>query len=385
MKKKIIQVVPSFNVGGAESLVKNYLLNIDRERFVVEAFVTGKRLNTSIEKELQKKGIKITYLSDLYKTFEVFPNCIKRFQVSIGWRKAIKKYFSQAKPDVVHCHLSVARNLIAASSVLKGVKIFYTVHSDPDKYWENGKNADEQKAIRHLLTENNMIFIALHEDAISKIRKYFGDDCTINVLNNAVDQKAYEPTSDKRNRIRSELGINENAFVLGHVGRFLKVKNHSFLLDVFNEVHKKRPEAVLCLVGEGELKEATAHKSKELGIDKEVIFLGNRGDVPDILSAFDVFVFPSLWEGFPLTMIEAQAAQLPCFVSNRVSHEVVLTNLVEFIDVEVAAEVWANTILSYRKQPISNFRLSQYDIKNVINELLNLYGVDVYEGEDIEQ
>ena len=374
MKKKIIQVVSGFAMGGAENLVKNYLLYFDRERYDVEALVTGKRLHTTLEQQLEAAGIKVTYLSELYAVNQKVSGPLRRLQVATRWRKAVRCYFRKTKPDVVHCHLSVARTLYPAAQQLRDTKLFYTVHSDPDKYWENGKNADEQAAIRKFLSRKQLTFIALHEDAVPKIRKYYGEDCVIHILNNAVDQRLYMPTQEKRERIRAELGIAKDAFVLGHVGRFMDMKNHDFLLDVFEKVVKQRPEAVLCLVGDGELKKKTAEKAEHLGLAKSVLFLGNRSDVPDVLSAFDMFVFPSVWEGFPLTMIEVQAARLPCLVSDSVSHEVKLTNLVEFLPLETGTEIWVQKILAYRKKEYQDICLWQYDIHSVLTELLQLYG-----------
>ena len=379
MKKKILQVVPGFAMGGAENLVKNYLLHFDRERYDVETFVTGKRLQTAIEQQLEENGIKVTYLSELYQVNLNAPFLWKRLQIATGWRRAVQKYLRGTKPDVVHCHLSVARTLYPAARQLRGAKLFYTVHSDPDKYWENGKNPDEQKAIRYFVAKYAMQFIALHQDAAEKICKYYGEDCRVDVLNNAVNLQAYTPTEEKRAQMRVQLGIPAEAFVLGHVGRFMEMKNHGFLVDVFQNVVQQRPGAMLCLVGDGELKEQTMRKAEKLGLEKSVLFLGNRSDVPQVLSAFDVFVFPSVWEGFPLTMIEAQGAKLPCFVSDSVNHEVKLTNLVEFLPLEVGAEAWAQAILACRKKEYEDIQLWKYDIHTVLEELVRIYGIDTEE------
>lgn len=375
MKKKIVQVVPSFHVGGAETLVKNYLLNIDREMYDIEAFVTGKREYTSIECELEHHGIKVTYLSELYKVNSKAPNLIKRLQIAKGWRNAVKTYFRETKPTVVHCHLSVARTLIVANKELKNVKMFYTVHSDPDKYWDNGKNFDEQDAIRFFMQHNDFCFIALHDDAISKIHKYYGNESKVHILNNGVDVQTYAFAPEKREKMRAKLCVSKDAYVIGHVGRFLEVKNHAFLLEVFKHIVDKWPNALLCLVGDGELKKEIIDKAELLGIGNSLLLLGDRSDVYDILPMFDAFVFPSLWEGFPLTLIEAQAARLPCFVSDSVSHEVALTNLVTFIKLETGTEHWANTIMSYDKSEYRDIHLYKYDIKNVVKELLRVYEV----------
>ncbi len=372
-KKKIVQVVPAFNVGGAEMLVKEYLLNIDRTQFHVEVLALGGRKDSVIERELESKGIKVSYLSEMYHVSDKLPGIIRKFLVAYKWRAAMNKYFKNTKANCIHCHLSVANKIIVARSKFKNAKVFYTVHSDPDKYWANGNNIKEQKAISRLIEKNNMVFISLHEEQTGKIRKYFGKKCEIHLLNNAVDIPKYAPTLEKRQHMREQLGIAENAFVIGHVGRFLPVKNHEFLVETFRFVKQKRPDAVLCLVGDGELRENIEAQVNDLLPDGSVLFLGNRGDVPQIMSAFDAFVLPSVWEGFPMTIIEAQAARLPCFVSDAVNSDVRITSLVSFLKLGDGTKKWAESILTSDLVEYEDICLSKYDIRAVVSELQKMY------------
>ena len=372
--KKIIQVVPGFNVGGAEALVKEYLIHFQKAGFDVEAFCTGGRKNTIFERELDEAGIKVVYLPELYSVSNKWPGKIKHILIALKWRAALKKYFKDAKPAVVHCHLSVARSLVKASKYLKKARLFYTVHSDPDKYWENGKNADERKAVSLLIKRNDLTIISLHKKQEAEIRKYYGDLCKIELVHNGVDFDKYKPSREVRHEMRRELLIPDDAFVVGHVGRFLEVKNHKFLVEVFRHIHNKNPNAMLCLVGDGELRAATAAQVRELGLDASVLFLGNRNDVPRVLSAFDVFVFPSIWEGFPITMIEAQAAGLPCYVSDAVNEEVRLSTLVSFLSLSDGTETWAKKISAPCDTEYEDLALSEYDFKAVLYRLTDIYG-----------
>ena len=138
------------------------------------------------------------------------------------------------------------------------------------------------------------------------------------ILNNGIDLSKYKFDLEMRERKRRELGV-ENKLVVGHVGRLNYIKNHKFLLDVFAELKKINADAVLLIVGEGEEKEAIEEKARRLGIENSVILTGVRDDVYDLLQAMDVFVFPSLKEGLPVTLIEAQATKLPCLISDTVS------------------------------------------------------------------
>lgn len=375
MKKKIIQVLPALNVGGAEMLVKEYLLHFDTTMYDAEILVMGKKNHSILEQALTEHHVQITHLSDLYHVPAKLPYALRRIWVALGWRTALKKYLRKKKPDVLHCHLSVANKLISAKAQLKHVKLFYTVHSDPDKYWGNNKEAAEREAIRYFVHANKMHMIALNSESVPKLKKYFGEDCKISILNNGIDFERYRLPLSTRQKIKQALGLPEDSYVVGHVGRFFEPKNHDFLIDVFEKISQKKENAFLVLVGDGKLMGQIQAKAEALNISSKILFLGNRQDVNELLSTFDVFLFPSLWEGFPITLIEAQAAGLPCFISGSVNHEVKLTNLVTFIDLASGAENWANAILTHQKAEYTDIRLSHYDITFVMKKLLDLYGL----------
>ncbi len=374
MKPKIIQVIPSFRTGGAESLVKNYLLAFDNEKYTHEAFVVGERGNYPFEQALLEAGVKITFLSELYKKSKLSGK-IGHVINSFRWRNAVKKYFKNEKPTVVHCHLHVAQMVVPAVKILKTAKIFYTVHSDPDKYWGDGKNLKEVECVKNLLSQNKIGFFALNLEVAPKIKKYFGNDVQVEILNNCVDTSAFAPTIEKRKKYRKELGLDENCLVVGHVGRFFEPKNHTFLVEVFSEINKKNENAHLVLVGDGVLRKEIEEKIRTLNLENKVSFLGNRLDIADLLSAFDVFLFPSLWEGLPLTLIEAQSAELPCFVSDTITKDIHCSNLMTYLPLDIGAEKWADCILCYKKKDVEYNGLSKYDIHTVLERLLALYGV----------
>jgi len=148
-------------------------------------------------------------------------------------------------------------------------------------------------------------------------------------------------------KMRKEFDL-EGKFVIGHVGRFFPQKNHSFLIDIFNEVHKKDKDAILMLVGGGELKEEIENKVKSLGLEKYVRFTGVRSDVNNIMQCFNVFILPSLFEGLPVTMVEAQAAGLKCIISDKVPKQCDITENVQIIPLEESPEKWAEEILKYK-------------------------------------
>ncbi len=195
------------------------------------------------------------------------------------------------------------------------------------------------------------------------------------ILPNAVDLDVFSYREEARKRIREEFGILENTKVVGHVGRFMEQKNHGFLAEIFKKMQESDENTVLFLVGTGPLKENFEEKAKELGIFDRVIFAGVRSDVPDLLSAMDVFVFPSLYEGMPNTVIEAQATGLPCVIADTITKEAKITDLVEFLPLE-KPEIWASTALqaikSDRKSPKEEFLREGYDIDSSAEKFVRL-------------
>lgn len=195
-------------------------------------------------------------------------------------------------------------------------------------------------------------------------------------VRNGIEPEKYRFNRTLRDQVRREFGL-ENRFVIGHVGRFAKEKNHAFLLDVFRVVHQINPNTVLLLVGTGELLPEMRRKTEALELEDNVIFAGVRSDVPELMQAMDVFVFPSLYEGLGIALIEAQAAGLPCVVSDTVPWEADITELVERLPLSSARE-WADRILRdrdgcQRADTLMNIRAAGYDIRDTAKKLEKFY------------
>ena len=198
---------------------------------------------------------------------------------------------------------------------------------------------------------------------------------SVSILHNAIDIEKYSYSVEMRNCIRSEFDISDTTTVIGHVGRFMTQKNHVFLLEVFCEYAKTNTKSVLMLVGGGELESIIKEKALALGISDKIIFTGVRSDVPALLSAMDVFVFPSLYEGMPNTVIEAQATGLPCIVADTITREADITGLVHYLPLGDASE-WADYIVQLpkviRKTPTQKFKENCYDIETVAEQFVKM-------------
>lgn len=192
------------------------------------------------------------------------------------------------------------------------------------------------------------------------------------MLHNALDLEKFRFSDSERKRIRNVLGL-EDSYVIGHIGRFCRQKNHSFLINVFKKVLEKKPEAKLVLVGTGSLQKEVQCYCNVLGLQDKVVFAGVRDDVPSLLSAFDLFVLPSLFEGMPNTCIEAQASGLRCLIADTITKEADITGNVEYLPITDTTS-WVNSIMREkeidRKAVNTSLIGSDYDINVEVNRFI---------------
>lgn len=201
------------------------------------------------------------------------------------------------------------------------------------------------------------------------------ESASITILHNAIDLKEYGYNEEMRRHIREEFKISDDMTVIGHIGRFMAQKNHRFLLEIFSKYIEKNKKSTLMLVGGGELESVIKERAASLGILDKIIFTGVRSDIPAILSAMDVFVFPSLYEGMPNTVIEAQATGLPCLIADTITGEADITGLVEYLPLD-DVKMWVNYIdrlpQVIRATPAQKFKENCYDIETVTGQFVKL-------------
>ena len=202
----------------------------------------------------------------------------------------------------------------------------------------------------------------------------------VHILNNGVDAQKFTYDKVSAEAFRAEYGIDQEKLVIGHIGRFSPQKNHDFLIDVFSEIAKKNNNAILVLVGVGELQNNIKRKVETMGLNEKVLFTGLRDDIPRMLSACDIIVFPSLYEGMPNTIIEAETNGLPCLVSDTVTRQAAITDLVRYKSLSDSASSWANaTIQLYCEMKDRNrssygeiVKSQGYDISQTAEEFIEL-------------
>ena len=271
----------------------------------------------------------------------------------------------------MHTHLILLHYVHKISKSIKNIKLFYTCHSEA-KVLLDGDRMYENKAAKYLIQRNQLQMIALHDDMRKEINQMFGINNTV-VIRNGIDFNRFRNISESKEEIRKALNIPENAFVMGHVGRFSGVKNHTFLVDVFSELCKRKENAFLFLVGAGELKQQIEEKLNSLGLQGKYLILSHRSDIPQLMKAMDVFVFPSLYEGLGIVLIEAQVSGLRCIVSDAVPEEAFKTELAVPVSLQKSPAEWCDVILDESIKGKANGNIEDYDMNQEIKRLENLY------------
>ena len=368
---KILHIVHALTRGGGLSnFVMNYYRNIDREKIQFD-FIYFKEVESDFKDEITELG------GHYYKMTQPSRN--------LKFLKERKEFFKahQGEYTALHCHALFAVSFYASTAKKYGTENIIA-HAHTNSYGSGTlrhiRNYFLVKSAKHKATH----YMACSKDAaIFMFGETMVDNGKVNIINNAIECKKYCYNKTIRNELRNDLKIPLETFVVGHVGGFSLAKNHIFLIDVFNEICKTRPISILLLVGgvstvAGSSVECVKEKIAEYGLEEKIKFLGIRNDVNRLMMAMDAFVFPSLFEGFGLVLVEAQASGLPSFASNYTPNAAKCTELLSFVELEKGANYWAKQILANccidefkRKIDIEDF--SNYNIDNQKQILENIY------------
>ena len=354
---RVLHVVTHMNCGGLETMIMNYYRNIDRQKVQFD-FLTHREYDGDYGEEIKALGGKIYHLPVLNP-------------LSSSYKKALNDFFKEHKEyEVVHVHQDCLSSVILKVAQNNGVKI-RIAHSH---------SSSQDKDLKYPIKLFYKCFISKYATKImacsEEAGKWMFNGSQFEVINNAINASRYSFNHEKRIEMRATFNIADDELLIGHVGRFSPAKNHELLIDIFNEIQKEN-KAKLILVGEGILKENIENKVKELGISDKVIFTGLRSDVADLMQAMDVFLFPSNYEGLPVTLVEAQAAGLPCLISDKVPIECKKTDLVEQIALSEDVNMWSKEAVALskieRKNTYQEIKRSGFDIKENAMKLQKFY------------
>lgn len=364
---RILHYIGSLNIGGSQAMLMGIYRNIDRDKIQFD-FVVDKENELFFAKEIEKMGGKI-YAVPQYKGYN-----------HLLYIKAWNKIFSE-HPEyrVIHSHVRST-----ASIVLKIAKKYNLITIAHSHSTSNGKGL--KSVIKRIFQKSipkyaDYLFACSKESAIwlygEKNAK--SDRCII--INNAIDASKFIYDEKIREDKRKELGL-ENKIVIGQVGRLEYVKNHFFTLQVLKKCIEVNPNYVLLIVGDGSLKDKIIEEIEKMGLTNNVIILSNRSDVNELLQAIDLFIMPSIYEGLPLTLVEAQTASLPCVVSDTITDGFLISKLVYKLNLNDSEEVWVETInKNINTKRTNNFdEISKlgFDIKNNAKWIADFY-LDVVE------
>lgn len=368
LKYNVAEFIGTIQDGGAETLVKDYALMLDKKSFNVILIVFRRRRSTANDKILSQSNVEII---EIYKRSDIISKVIQKLNRWWYVPLKLKRILKEKNIEVLHIHLTLLQYVSKIRKGIDNVKLFYTCHNEP-KYFIGRTVPKEYNAAKKLIKNNNLQIISLHDDMRKEINEIFGIDNTV-VIRNGIDFKRFQNIKESQFEIRKNLGISENAYVIGHIGRFSYQKNHEFLVDVFAEVYRKNPDAFLLLIGAGELMNTVKDKINKLHLTDRVLILSHRSDIPQLLKAMDVFVFPSRFEGLGIVLIEAQVAGLRCIVSDAVPKEAFQTELAVPVSLNESSEKWAEIVLDNSIKGQSNGNIDDYDMNREIKRLERLY------------
>ena len=368
---KVLQFIHGLNMGGAETLVKDYVLKLDKKKYDVTVLCYD-RYNSPYESILQESGINVKYICDAIPTWghKSLP------ARTISWVMRlilVRRYIRKLKPDVIHIHLAL-NACLKFCRPRKQTVIFYTQHFQVERWID--RYSKDVRAVIWLMKHYQMQIIALNEGMKLELQEIVGIKYAdrVVVLNNGIEMEKFRNAKQRKN-VREKLNISEYTFIVGHVGRFNQIKNHKFLIDVFSEISKKNENTLLLMIGQGDAEtlDTVRKQAENLNLTKKIMILSDRSDVCDLMKAMDIMVFPSLSEGMPLTLIEAQASGLRCLVSDRVPHDITISNLIRYKSLNDSAEAWADTVLHWEKEHAVYIDADRWDMQTIIKDLEKMY------------
>ena len=351
---RIAQIIGKWVGGGVEAVVMNYYRNIDHKKIQFDFICDNDSINIPY-KEIESLGGRVILVPPYQKVF--------------SYQNKLKKVFKENNYKIVHSHINALSvfPLRAAKKAGVNVRIAHSHSTTSKKEWK-------KNLIKIVLRPFSKVYATDYFSCTEHAGRWmFGnkafDEEKVFVMNNAIDLDKFKYDENIRILKRKELGIDDNTLVIGHIGRFVQQKNHDFLIDIFNEIHKENKNSILLLAGQGPLINEIKEKVNLLSLTDSIIFLGQRDDVSELYQAFDVFLLPSLYEGLGVVLIEAQCAGCYCIASNEVPEIAKVTNNLEFLPLNNNENEWCNLVKK------NNLKIKRRDHMGDIKDL----GYDIVE------
>ena len=357
---KILHFGLDSSLGGIETYLLKLATHINRDKYKFDFLVIDNDSPPVYKKELMELGCEFHSISPRRGKW------LKNI-------KDLKKIFRENEFDIIHCHMNSLSYIAPILISLKyNKKVIVHSHNGACSSWIVSKILHKFNFYR--LPKKKVKLLAVSDLAGDWM---FGQSSSYSVINNGLDLLKYEFSEEARIRKRKELNISAEKKVILHTGAFRKQKNHTFLIDIFKEITLVDNDAILLLIGEGELKREIEKKVRSLNIQEKVMFLGIQHKVEEFLSASDYFLFPSLFEGFPIALVEAQTSGLTCLISDSITKEIVVEELCHPVSLTRTANFWSTVLTnkeiiddrSGAKQKISHMGLSVEEEIEILSKI----------------
>ena len=343
MTRVLVVITTAFvPYGGLASVMMNYYRTIDKTRFHLDFASTNKELDPKLSDELDKSGSKYYGLGNRKKGI-------------FSYSRKLNEVLKTGNYDVIHVNSNSATAALELWVAKKNGVQKRIVH--------NHTSICDHKILNNLMKP---FFDRLYTDAIAcseKAGTWLFKEKMFQVLNNGISTDEFRFNNEDRQSVRRHYHIDNSTVVLGHVGKIYKPKNHLFLINVFSQYQKKNINANLLLVGDGIMRAEVESEVHALGLESKVIFAGMQENVKAFLSAMDYFVFPSVWEGLPLAVIEAQASGLACYISDTIDKDVIVTNNITVLPITEGYDPWIPELPV--RPPENRELMSQNNIKRI--------------------
>lgn len=365
-EKKILHVIGKRPKGGIGTFLRNMHMGIDSSKIKFDYLINASPDEQGdFDKAVKGFGGDVFYLPEL------------KYRNTINYIKKLNEFFKYHNEyDIVHLHTANIGVFTFAFALKYGIK-YRILHSHNTKYSDKKLNSIRNYFLQLPVKKMANIFFACSEKAGEFLfgNKNF-DPKKMFIAKNAIDADVFRFDEIKRINKRNEMNL-QNKIVIGHVGRFNPQKNHSFIIDIFKELHLQNGNYYLILIGDGELKDQMIEKVKRENLMDSVVFLGNRNDIDELLQVMDLFLMPSLFEGLPLVGIEVQAAGLPCIMADSITDELKITDYIDFVSLSESSGHWSQVISEKlnmkRRDTYEEIVNAGYDIKNAAKKLEDFY------------
>ena len=364
---RVVHVIGKMIGGGVEQVAMNYYSHVDHARVQFDFIITDdSTVVVENKKIIEALGGRL-FVVPAYQRLRTFEDSLYALFIEHPeWR-------------IVHSHMNSLSVFVLKQAKRAGIPV-RIAHS----HSTSGKGEYAKNAVKALLkTQANRYPTERFACSRYAGEWLFGKGADFEVVYNAIDLRRFSFSAEARAKARADLGLVGGQFAVGHVGRFMAQKNHAFLIDAFEQVARRREDAVLLLVGTGEAEACVESSVAERGLSGRVRFLGQRTDMPDMYAAFDAFVLPSLYEGLGLVGVEAQRSGLPCLLSDAITREVDVTGECVFLPIDDTA-VWADAICGLEgrsdadRSAVDDAAFDDYDIERrgawLTEKYLDLYG-----------